>query len=140
MIHRMGRHVLVAILGAVLAIAALLVLVLTVEAPSSPGRLLPSNFIPNLFGLPAATAPAAPAPSDVVPIGSDSRNRQPGSSAYRLGIREVTASSPSRTRGAQSAQNRADRQLGAECALDHGSCRIRWVAGIQWRQLKPAVS
>ena len=32
------------------------------------------------------------------------------------------------------------RQLAAECALDHGSCRIRWVAGIHWRQLRGAVS
>jgi hypothetical protein len=59
MIHRMGRHVRDAILGAVLALAAALILMtpMVVESP-----FFPSNGLP-FFGAPSASA----TPGEVVP-------------------------------------------------------------------------
>jgi hypothetical protein len=56
--HRMRRHLRDAILGAVLALAAGLMLVSTVEAPS----ILPANLLPVIF---APIGP--PTPVEVVP-------------------------------------------------------------------------
>jgi hypothetical protein len=61
MIHSMGTHVRDAILGAVLALAAALMLVSTVEAPSVvPANLLPVIFAPIGPPNPAEVGPPIP--------------------------------------------------------------------------------
>ena len=72
MIHRMGRHVQDAILGAVLAFAAALMLMtpMVVESPFFPSNGLPFFGAPSIpsNGLPFFGAPSASAtPGEVVP-------------------------------------------------------------------------
>ena len=58
MIHGMVRHVRDAILGAVLALAAALMVVSTVEAPS----FLPANLLPVIFAPIGPTTPVEVGP------------------------------------------------------------------------------
>jgi hypothetical protein len=61
MIHSMGTHVRDAILGAVLALAAALMVVSTVEAPSAlPANLLPLIFAPIGSPIPVEVGPPIP--------------------------------------------------------------------------------